>query len=286
MIKVGVGLPSLVEGVKGETLLKWAEAIDEGPFSSITVNDRVVYHNLESIMALGAAAAVTKRVRLLTTSLIGSVREPVMLAKQLATLDVISNGRVTLGIGVGGRPNDFAATGAEMHARGKRLERSIENMRRIWRGEPFGENVGKIGPAPVQTGGPPILIGGRDEHALKRAGRIADGYIAGSSAGAKGIVETVRAAWQEAGRPGEPVFKGATYFAFGDDAEEGRQYLRNYYAFQGAEAANNATQRLTATPEQAHEIIKVYEDAGFDEVSFWATVGNVEQVKRLADIIG
>jgi alkanesulfonate monooxygenase SsuD/methylene tetrahydromethanopterin reductase-like flavin-dependent oxidoreductase (luciferase family) len=130
-------------------------------------------------------------------------------------------------------------------------------------------------------------MGGRDEAALKRAGRVADGYIAGSSGGAKAIVETVRAAWQEAGRRGEPVFKGANYFAFGEDAEAGRHYLRDYYAFQGVEAANNAaSQRLTATAEQAREIIKIYEDAGFDEVFFWATVGNVDQVKQLADIIG
>lgn len=286
MVKIGVGLPALVKGVKGETILKWAEEIDKGPFSSIVINDRVVFHNLEAVATLAAAAAVTKRVRLMPSILIGSVREPIMLAKQFATLDVLSNGRVTLAIGVGGRADDFSATGMEMHARGKRLERNIESMRRMWRGEPLGENAGVIGPAPVQAGGPPILMGGRDEAALKRAGRIAEGYVAGSSGGAKAVVETVRAAWKEANRPGEPVFKGATYFAFGDRAEAGRDYLRTYYAFQGAQAAENSAGRLTPTPEAAHEVIKTYEDAGFDEVFFWPTVDDIDQVKRLADIVG
>ena len=109
---IGIGLPSTIPGISGRLIAEWARAAEHAGFSSLGTLDRVVYANLETVPTLAAAAAVTERIRLTTAILIGPYRgNGALLAKQLATVDAIAGGRLQVGIAVGGRPDDYEATG-------------------------------------------------------------------------------------------------------------------------------------------------------------------------------
>src|SRR5215469_6395211 len=170
-MQIGIGLPNTIPGVHGELILDWARRAESGPFSSLATLDRVVYPNYESLMTLAAVAGVTQRVRLMTTVLIAPLRTPAMLAKQAASLDALSGGRLTLGLGVGGRENDFRAVAAPFRSRGKYFDEQLAIMKRIWSDLPLSADVGPIGPLPVQQGGPEILIGGYTPASIERVGR-------------------------------------------------------------------------------------------------------------------
>ena len=178
-MEIGIAFPKVVPANKGDILVEWAVRADEGPFSSLAQIDRLVYGNHDVLIAMAAAAAVTRRVRLMPTVLIAPLRNAAIMAKQVASIDSISGGRFVLGLGVGSRPDDFVAAEAQMKARGRRFEEQIAAMRRIWAGEPLQEDVGPIGPTAAYGKGPELLIGGRTEVALRRSGRLGDGYIAG-----------------------------------------------------------------------------------------------------------
>jgi alkanesulfonate monooxygenase SsuD/methylene tetrahydromethanopterin reductase-like flavin-dependent oxidoreductase (luciferase family) len=152
-MQIGIGLPSTIHGASPALILEWARRADAGPFSSLGLIDRLVYDNYESLITLAAAAAVTQRIRLMTTILIAPLRNAALLAKQAATLDALSGGRLTLGLGVGGREDDFHAAHASFKGRGRHMERQLELMKRVWSGKPMGDDVGPIGPAPVRSGG-------------------------------------------------------------------------------------------------------------------------------------
>ncbi len=170
-----------------------------------------VYHSvLDPLVAAGYAAAVTSRIRLGVAVVNMPYLAPAYLAKQAATVDVLSSGRLDLGLGLGWMPEEFAAAGATMAGRGARTAEYIEVMRRLWAGgvaEFSGEfytlPAGRMAPEPVQRPGPPILLGGTVPRALERAGRLADGWVTSSRTDLSRIaegVQAVRAAAQHAGR--------------------------------------------------------------------------------------
>jgi alkanesulfonate monooxygenase SsuD/methylene tetrahydromethanopterin reductase-like flavin-dependent oxidoreductase (luciferase family) len=178
-MQIGLGLPSTIPGAQGTFILDWARRADSGPFSSLGVLDRLVYPNYDPLTALAAAAAVTQRVRLITTILIAPLRGTSILAKQTASIDALSNGRLTLGLAVGGREDDYRAASVEFHERGKIFDEQLATMKQIWEGQTLSGESGPIGPSPVQAGGPELLIGGNTPVALKRVGQWGNGYIVG-----------------------------------------------------------------------------------------------------------
>src|SRR5437879_7923622 len=157
---IGIGLPASIPGVNDKLILDWARRADAGTFSSLGIIDRLVYANFESLITLAVVAGVTQRIRLMTTVLIAPLRNAGVLAKQAATLDVLSGGRLTLGLGVGGREDDFLATGNDFHRRGKYFDQQLETLERVWSGQALSAGLRPIGPAPIQPGGPEILVGG------------------------------------------------------------------------------------------------------------------------------
>src|SRR5438477_10646429 len=159
-MKIGIGHPGTIPGMKGQLILDWAKRADAGPFSSLGSLDRLVYTNYDALITLTAAAAVTQRIRLMTTVLLVPLHNAGLLAKQAASLDALSGGRLTLGVGIGGREDDFLATSVSFKTRGKRFEEQLSTMKHIWSGQPLSDNIGPIGPNPVRSGGPEILIGG------------------------------------------------------------------------------------------------------------------------------
>lgn len=286
-MKVGIGLPGNVPGTKGEFILEWARRADDGPFSSVGTIDRLVYDNYEPLVMLSAAAGATSRVRLLTGVLLAPLRNPGVLAKQAASLDAISGGRLTLGVGVGRRPDDYEAAPAEYQQRGRQMSRTLATMRRIWSGEVVREGVGPMGPAPVQAGGPEVLIGAGTPQAVRRVGRYADGFIAaaGNAAAVQELYSVAVESWESAGRPGRPRLAGVASYALGPDAEDKvGGYIRHYYAFLG-EAADTMARNAISSPEAVKDTIRDMEGIGMDEVVFLPSVAEMDQLERLADII-
>ena len=288
-MKVGIGLPANIPGAKADYILEWAQKADAGPFSSLGIIDRVVYPNWEPLIALAGAAAVTHRIRLMTSVLIAPVRDAALLAKQAASLDVLSNGRFTLGLGVGRREDDYHAVTGDYKRRGRRFEKQLELIKKIWAGEGPQEGVSPIGPQPVQGQGPELLIGGFAPAAIERAGRWADGYLGGGGdlEAAKSLYQSVEDAWKTAGRPHRPRLVATNGFALGPDAaDRGASQARHYNQFLGAEAAERAAKGVLSNPEQIRDIIQAFSDIGVDEMLFLPQVQDPEQVDRLADIVG
>ncbi len=286
-MQIGIGLPATIPGAAGELVLEWARMADQGPFSSLGIIDRVVYSNYEPMITFAAAAGATRRIRLLTSVLLAPLRNTAILAKEAASLDALSGGRLTLGLGIGARADDFEACEVDMRTRGKRFDAQLELMHRIWAGEPVSPSVGAIGPKPVQPGGPRILIGAYAPDAIRRVARWGAGYIAGGLPPqmAQQGYTVAEEAWKTAGREGKPYFAGGTYFALGPDAaERGGAYIRDYYAFTGP-MVDMFTQGLPTTPEAIESAIQAYEDVGMDELLLWPTIAELDQLDRVANLL-
>jgi alkanesulfonate monooxygenase SsuD/methylene tetrahydromethanopterin reductase-like flavin-dependent oxidoreductase (luciferase family) len=232
MMKVGIGLPSTIPGTPPARIIDWARKADTGPFSALSVIDRLVYPNYDPLIALTAAAAVTARVRLVTAALVAPLRQPGILAKQAASLDALSGGRLTLGLSVGIRKDDFAAAGAEFTDRGARFDRQLGMMRRIWSQQPFAEGQGIMGPAPARTGGPELLIGGLSGKVAARIAKWGDGYIASTGPrSAEKMYAAAEETWRDHGRAGKPRFVAGSFFVLGNAAKErAAAFVRNYQA--------------------------------------------------------
>jgi alkanesulfonate monooxygenase SsuD/methylene tetrahydromethanopterin reductase-like flavin-dependent oxidoreductase (luciferase family) len=134
-MKVGIGLPNAVRGVDRRGIVEWARRADDAGFSTLGTIDRVVYANYESLIALAAAAAVTERIGLATDILIAPLRRSTaLLGKQAATIDHLSEGRLVLGLSVGGREDDYDAVGADFSARGRAFDAQLDELTRTWAG--------------------------------------------------------------------------------------------------------------------------------------------------------
>jgi alkanesulfonate monooxygenase SsuD/methylene tetrahydromethanopterin reductase-like flavin-dependent oxidoreductase (luciferase family) len=277
---VGVGLPSTVPATSGRLVIEWARRADEGPFSSLAVLDRLLYDSYDAFTALTAAAAVTQRVRLATTIVIGPLHNTALLAKTAASLDALSGGRLALGLAVGARKDDYETAGVEYHSRGKRLTEQLATLRTLW-------EEGGITPTACRPGGPELLIGGLSDQGYARMARYADGYVHGGGpprAFAR-AADKARAAWSDAGRPGKPQLWAQGYFALGkQSAEAGVRYLRDYYAFTGPFAEKIAAGLLT-TPQAIAQFIRGYEEAGCDELVLFPTIPDIAQLERLAEVL-
>ena len=287
-MKVGIGLPGNVPGTKGDTILEWARRADAGPFSSLGVIDRLVYDNYEPLVMLSAAAGATSRVRLLTCVLLAPLRKPGVLAKQAASLDAISGGRLTLGVGVGRRPDDYQVAPSEYARGGRNMGRSLATMRSIWNGEVMGEGgAGPMGPAPARPGGPEVLIGAGAPQAVRRVGKHADGFIAaaGNAAAVEQLYQVALESWEAEGRSGKPRLAGVASFALGPNAaDQVGGYIRHYYSFLG-DAAEQMARNAISSPESVKDAIRDMEGIGMDEVVFLPSVAEIDQLERLADII-
>ncbi len=284
---VGIGLPATIPGTRGSLILDWAKRADSGPFSSLGILDRLVYPNYEPLITLAAAAAVTERVRLMSTVLIAPLRGAGVLAKQAATIDALSGGRLTLGLGVGAREDDFSAAPASFHDRARRFEEQLELMKRVWSGQPASEEVGPIGPPPARQGGPELLIGGYSPLAIRRAGRWGDGFISGGVPDpdqVRQMFDLVEQSWRDEGREGRPRLVACLYYALGPNAERGGDYIRDYYSYFGP-AADDMARSIPSIPGVMGGLIQGLEDVGADEVVCWPTVAELDQVDRLAEIV-
>ncbi|MGH2674422.1 MAG: LLM class flavin-dependent oxidoreductase [Actinomycetota bacterium] len=286
-MRIGIGLPNTVPGVEGRELVEWARRAEARGFFSLATIDRIAYPSYESLSVLAAAGAVTERIGLLTNILLAPVRSPILLAKESASVDQISGGRLTLGMAAGGRRDDFVATGQGFEDRGRRFDGDLQLMHGAWRGELVGGCPKPPTPRPMNGDRIPILIGGTVDAAIERVVRWGVGWTAGGSAPelVAPFAERVRTAWKEAGREGEPRIVALSYFSLGDEvAEESKANLLDYYAFVGEWAARIA-ESAPRSPDAVRETVASFEDAGVDELILDPTVSSLDQVDRLADVI-
>lgn len=287
-------MPVMEPDLDAPLLQAWAREIDDGPFSSLCWGERIAFDNPEVLTLLGALAAWTDRVRLVTTVVVPQLHDPVMLAKSLATGDVLSGGRLTVGIGVGGRREDYEAVGADPAMQTIRgMAERVGVMKRIWLGEKVTDSILPVGPAPVQTGGPRLLVGTIGPKTVKSAAAWADG-LAGTTldldtAKQSELYDVARTAWAEAGKP-TPLLATSFWFAIGEGDEPRAQmhrHLRRYMNWIPAEYvdAMAPTTGWTGTEDELLNVLRQFEDIGTDEVHLIPTSSDLDQLRRVADIV-
>jgi alkanesulfonate monooxygenase SsuD/methylene tetrahydromethanopterin reductase-like flavin-dependent oxidoreductase (luciferase family) len=275
-MKVGIGLPNTVPGTDGSEMREWAMRAERAGFSTLGTIDRLIYGNHESLIALSYAAAVTERIGLLTSVLLAPLRtNAALLAKQAGSLGVLSGGRLTLGLAVGGREDDYELSGVDFHRRGELFDRQLQDLRRYWDEKTVGF------PAPN------VVIGGRSDATFRRAAEW-DGWMMGGGAPDTFPPEIVKldAAWAAAGREGKPRQMSLAYFALGDDPrEQARHYITDYYAFLGAEAASGFAGSIPADPDSIKSVVEAFAAAGCDELVWFPTASDPAQVDLLAEVV-
>ncbi len=267
-----MALPTMATGFTRATFTEWCQGIDHGPFSSISAGERVTFHNPELLVTNTAAAALTERVRVIMNVTVLPLHSMAMLAQQLATVDVLSSGRLEVGVGVGGREQDYQAVGAPFAGRHARLDRDVAELRRLWSGAPAYEGGQPVGPAPFRKGGPPILAGALGPKSMARAARWADG-VTGFSIAAVGqeMAATNRMAveaWESAGRADRPRLVNGSFFLLGgaDAADELRRFAHAYLAVFGERAARSLSEMVELnTPGRVLQALADAEAAGCDE---------------------
>lgn len=286
-MEIAIGLPNAVPGTTGEQLTEWAKRADEAGFSSLGTIDRIAYPNLEPLIALAAAAAVTEKIRLATTIMIVPMREnATMLAEQTASLQKISDGRVVLGLAVGGREDDYEAAGVSFGTRGKAFDEMIERMREVWKGSANSSgSADDSGVGPDVADNPPQLVfGGSIDKTFERAAEYGDGWIMGGGTPdeLKEGREKLEKAWSDAGRDGKPRVMALAYFSLGDQAEANAEgYLKDYYEWLG-DYAQGITDSAAKDAETVKGYIRAFEDAGCDELFFIPASSDPDQVDLLA----
>jgi alkanesulfonate monooxygenase SsuD/methylene tetrahydromethanopterin reductase-like flavin-dependent oxidoreductase (luciferase family) len=278
---LAIGLPNAVPGTTGPQLTEWAQRAEARGFSSLGTIDRLAYPNLEPLTSLAAAAAVTERIGLATTVLLGPLRvNPVALAKQVASIQVISGGRMTLGIGLGGREDDYEIAGVDTSTRGRDLDAMLARIKEVWEGEAMG---------PDHPSDPRVLVGGSVEASFKRAARFGEGWIAAGAPPDQFAEwrQGFEAAWAEAGRSEQPQNAALAYFSLGDRAEEdARAYLTDYYAWLGEDTADFIAGSAAKDAETVQQYIAAFEGAGCQELFLFPSSSDPAQVDLLADAAG
>ncbi len=282
-MRIGIGLPAAVPGTEATMLGRWASESERLGFQSLGVIDRLVYDNLEPLTALAAAAARSERVELLTLVLNVCWREnAVLLAKQMASVDRLSDGRLTAGLGFGAWLEDYAASEVSLAGRGARFDSMLATMRRVWAGEVGGAS----GPMPAMPDGrPSVLVGGLVQAAFTRAATLGQGWVAplfGLSALSEGAA-ALRGAWATAGRAGRPRVATGRYFCLGTGADEiSDAYIEHYYGSDWFAAARADT--LTSRERLREELLRLGE-AGCSDLVLFPCSGALEQVGLLAEAL-
>jgi alkanesulfonate monooxygenase SsuD/methylene tetrahydromethanopterin reductase-like flavin-dependent oxidoreductase (luciferase family) len=285
-------LPTMLPHTRAD-VLAWCRGIDEGAWTSLAVPERITYTSHDTTVQLAAAAALTERVRLWTTIVILPAHDAVAVAKQMASVDVLSDGRLTMGVGIGGREDDYRAINASFARRYPRMDEQVATMRRIWNGEPPFEGADPVGPPPVQPGGPPLVAGAFGPKGIARAARWAVGVngawtLDGSQDAMTAAFDLVRDAWRDAGRAKPPHLSSSIWYALGPDAEEQlHSYAYNYLKIFGDEIGRGAASMATCFGADAlRRTLDHARAAGADEFLLVPTTADPDELARTVDALG
>lgn len=293
-MKISMTLPVMEPGLDRARLRAWVRRVEAGPWHSLAMGERIAFVNPELITLLGACAVLTERVQLVTTVVIGPMHDPVWLAKQLATVDVLSAGRLSVGLGVGGREEDYRAVGADLAAHtNDELARRAARLRALWSGEPIGRGIDRaLEPAPVRPGGPELLAGALGPRAIRKAARWADG-LSGFDWGPDvsaiaGAFDRARAAWREAGRPAPRLSVGFWFAAGPEPRAQIAGHLRRYLGWLPPAFVDSVVDAsgFAGDGPALRALVGDLESIGADEVFLVPTSIDEAQVDRVADWLG
>jgi len=293
MAHIGLAWVNPAPLTKPENVVNFAKKCEAMGCHSMWTIDRIAYDNLEPLTVLAAAAGATQKIRLGTSVLLGNLRHASHAAKIVSTLDFISNGRVTLGLGFGSRENDYRAVEIPFEHRGSRAVEQVQLMKRLWtednvtfKGKFYNVENLSVGPKPIQKPHPPIWTGGSAEVALKRAGSWADGFICGSSA-----IPEFPSTWEKiasyakaAGRDPNKISKaGLTFMAIDEDQSKAvktvEDYVMRYYGRLRADVPNTS---LVGSPAAIAERMDAFLSRGLDTL----IIGVADPDPRQLDLFG
>jgi alkanesulfonate monooxygenase SsuD/methylene tetrahydromethanopterin reductase-like flavin-dependent oxidoreductase (luciferase family) len=289
---VGICLPYSEPGITRQTLIDWCAAIEDSPLTSVSCGERISGpHAMEMRAMMAGAAMLTKRIRIVTTLYILPMHDAVWSAKEIATLDILCEGRLDVVVGTGGRPNDYAAVGADFATRNQRLPGQVAKMREIWAGKPPFEGSEIVGPAPYQPGGPRVMGGFAGPKAIAKSAAWADGLYGFSIPGHAGEIKEKMGwfedAWNAAGRKGKPHKIGGFWYSLADNAQAGlHHYVYEYLRIAGHDFATQVADSMTQhDPGLILDTMRAMKETGIDELFMVPASADVTEVTRLAELV-
>ncbi len=290
-MKIGLCLPYMKHGLTREDYHAWFRHIDQGPFHSLSCGERIIGPTYDMRILLASAAALTENVEINTTLYVLPMHDPVRAAKEIATLDVMSGGRLKVTVGYGGRPWDYQAVGMEYKGRHARMDQQIAKMKSIWAQEPPFEGVDPVGPVPAQAGGPQIYTGAMGPKGMARSAQWADGVYAFSGNGEqeeiRNTLQMADDAWVEAGRSEVPYHLGGFWYSLADDGQQKlHDYVYNYLIIAGEDVANwMADNQHRSNADAVKEALDNLEAAGCAEAMLSPVTAELCEIDRLVDIL-
>lgn len=291
-MKIGICLPYMKDGLTRDDYLAWFRAVDAGPFHSVCCGERVHGPTLDMRMILAAAAIGTSRVEITPTLYVLPMHSATRVAKEVASLDVLSGGRVRkVSLGYGGREQDYQAVGAPYRGRYGRMARQVQEMRRVWAGEEIVPGAGPIGPRPLQPGGPQLLAGAIGPRSIERSAQWADGLYAWSAGGEQAELANAfalaDAAWERAGRERRPYRMGGFWYTLADNGQQIlHDYVYEYLALAGPEVARlMAESARRCSPDSLMEGLDGAEAVGCEELFLVPATADLLEVERLSELL-
>lgn len=290
-MKIGLCLPYMKHGLTREDYHRWFQGIDQGPFHSLSCGERILGPTYDMRVLLAAAATLTQRVEINATLYVLPMHDAVRAAKEIATLDVLSGGRLTVTVGYGGRPQDYRAVGMEYRGRHARMDRQVATMKSIWDQQPPFEGADPVGPVPAQAGGPKLYTGAMGPKGMARCAHWADGVFAFSGNGERAeIAATLNladAAWEQAGRPQKPYRMGGFWYSLADDGQRKLyDYVYRYLLIAGEDVANYMADSVhRSSADAVREALDNLERAGCAEAMLSPVTAELCEIERLADIV-
>ena len=291
-MKLGICLPYMKAGLTREDYIAWFRRVDQGPFHSVSCGERIHGPTYDMRVVLAAAAVATERVEITPTLYVLPMHSAARVAKEVATLDILSGGRVKqIVVGYGGREKDYEAVGAPFIGRYGRMDRQVAEMKRIWRGEEVVAGGGPIGPEPCTSGGPRILTGAIGPKSIGRGAAWADGLYAWSGNGEQqelaNALNAMQAAWDTAGRTGEPYRMGGFWYTLADDGQRKLyDYVYDYLDIAGPEIARMMAESVhRSTPDAVLEALENAEAAGCEEVFLVPATAELAEIDRLSEVL-
>jgi alkanesulfonate monooxygenase SsuD/methylene tetrahydromethanopterin reductase-like flavin-dependent oxidoreductase (luciferase family) len=289
-MRISICLPYMEKDFGRKELINWCKAIDDGPFYALSCGERITSYTLEMRNMLAFAAACTERVKIMASLYVLPMHSAVWAAKEIATLDVLSEGRAAITVGVGGRPMDYQAVGASFAKRHQKMDEQIAIMKHIWQGGLPFEGSDEVGPRPVQKD-LQILAGVMGEKPMARAAHWGDGVYSFAMDGDAALTEHFKTMaekkWLEAGRREKPYFAGGFWYSLADNSEAILQeYVYQYLLTFGEEHARNTAKTMTRFNENAVlEGMQGIKALGADEIYMVPASCDIAEVERLEKLI-
>lgn len=289
-MKLGVYLPTMMpSGLTGRHVVEWARLADQAGFHVVATLDRPNYDSWEGLSTLAGMATITDRIRLSSMTLQLPARNEVLVAKQAAVIDRLSEGRFELGVSLGSRRDDYAALGAPWDDRVRRFRDQVARIREIWSSaRTSSEDEGVLGPAPVQQPGPPIWIGGYVPAAVERAIELGDGYSFGGNKFPPDIAQDITSIRERARGLGKErfVISSMLYVAVGEERaardEMWRQLGRYYREHLGGEPQDWG---VCGPADRIAEVVRGYADSGLDVLILAPQIQRLGQLEVIAERI-